>query len=131
VPLGLLQINRRVFERCFGETTHGTREFFQFKHRLLEFLVTEMDFTGFTIEASFSACQPINDYVHYGRGDWESALTGQWYTVWNTEEVAALIDWMRVYNQTVPDEKKVRFSGVDISRDAVGRQAVLDYSRKV
>jgi hypothetical protein len=27
-----------------GEATHGTREFFQLKHRLLEFLVTEMGF---------------------------------------------------------------------------------------
>ena len=26
-----------------GEATHGTREFFQFKHRLLEFLAQEID----------------------------------------------------------------------------------------
>ena len=32
---------------ALGEATHGTREFFQLKHRLLEFLVTEMDFTTF------------------------------------------------------------------------------------
>jgi erythromycin esterase len=31
-----------------GETTHGTKEIFQLKHRLLEFLVTEMDFKTFT-----------------------------------------------------------------------------------
>jgi hypothetical protein len=28
-----------------GETTHGTREFFQFKHRLFEFLAIKMGFT--------------------------------------------------------------------------------------
>ena len=27
-----------------GEATHGTREFFQMKHRMLEYLVTELDF---------------------------------------------------------------------------------------
>jgi erythromycin esterase len=27
-----------------GEATHGTREFFQLKHRMLEFLATEMGF---------------------------------------------------------------------------------------
>ena len=27
---------------ALGEATHGTREFFQLKHRLLEFLATEM-----------------------------------------------------------------------------------------
>src|SRR5215510_12728002 len=33
-----------------GEGTHGTREFFQIKHRLLEFLVNEMGFTLFVME---------------------------------------------------------------------------------
>ncbi|MCP4659867.1 MAG: hypothetical protein GY856_31070, partial [bacterium] len=32
-----------------GEATHGTREFFQLKHRMLEFLVEEMGFTVFAI----------------------------------------------------------------------------------
>jgi erythromycin esterase len=114
-----------------GETTHGTHEFFQLKHRLVEFLVTEMDFTVFTIEASFSACLPINDYVLYGKGERASVLTGQWYVVWDTEEMAAMLDWMRAYNQGVPDEKKVRFLGVDINRNGNGRQAVLDYLHKV
>src|SRR5690349_19334939 len=44
-----------------GEDTHGTREFFQFKHRMLEFLVKEMGFRVFAIEASYSACENIND----------------------------------------------------------------------
>ena len=28
--------------------------------------------------------------------------------------MAALIDWMRAYNATVSDEKKVRFHGMDV-----------------
>ncbi|MCH7872711.1 MAG: erythromycin esterase family protein [Planctomycetes bacterium] len=32
-----------------GEATHGTREFFQLKHRMVEFLVEEMGFTIFAI----------------------------------------------------------------------------------
>src|SRR5215469_6257286 len=35
-----------------GEATHGTREFFQLKHRMLELLATEMGFTIFSIEAN-------------------------------------------------------------------------------
>jgi erythromycin esterase len=38
-----------------GEATHRTREFFQLKHRLLEFLVTEMGFSVLAMEASASA----------------------------------------------------------------------------
>ena len=114
-----------------GEATHGTREFFQFKHRLLEFLVTEMDFTAFAIEASYAACQPINDYVLHGKGDRATALTGQGYVPWDTEELAEMVDWLRMYNQRVPDEKKVQFYGVDLWRNDLGRQAILNYLRRV
>lgn len=48
-----------------GEATHGTREFFQIKHRLLEFLVTEMGFTGFALEAPYYASQPISNINKY------------------------------------------------------------------
>jgi erythromycin esterase len=113
-----------------GETTHGTREFFQFKHRLLEFLVTEMDFTTFAIEASYTACQPINDYVLYGAGDLASVVTGQGYVPWDMEEFVSMVSWMRARNQHMPEDQKVRFVGVDLWRNDAGRQAVLDYLRK-
>ena len=37
---------------ALGEATHGTREIFQMKHRLLEYLVKEKGFTVFAIEAN-------------------------------------------------------------------------------
>jgi hypothetical protein len=57
-----------------GEATHGTREFFQFKHRMLEFLVTELHFNGFAIESSYSGCQAINECILHGTGDLDSAF---------------------------------------------------------
>ena len=114
-----------------GETTHGTREFFQIKHRLLEFLVTEMAFTAFVLEASYAACQPINEYVLHGRGDRATVLTGQGYIPWDTEEFSEMLDWLRAYNQGVPDEKKVSFHGVDLWRNEIGRKAVLAYLCKI
>src|SRR5262245_15496561 len=35
-----------------GEATHGSREIFQLKHRMMEFLATQMGFSIFSIEAS-------------------------------------------------------------------------------
>src|SRR5215218_1657068 len=78
-----------------GEATHGTREFFQIRHRLLEFLVTELNFTDFILESSYAACQPINTYILTGKGDRATVLTGQGYTPWDTEEFSAMLDWMR------------------------------------
>lgn len=114
-----------------GEATHGTREFQQVKHRLLEFLVTEMDFTAFAMEAAYSDTQPINGFVLHGQGNRAAALTGQGYVAWDTEEFSRMLDWVRAHNQTVPDEKKVRFYGFDMHRNAVGRREVVAYLGRV
>ena len=114
-----------------GEATHGTHEFFEIKRRLVEFLVTQMNFTAFALESSFSDCEPINDYILTGKGDRATALTNQNYTAWDTEEFSAMLDWMRDYNQKVPDEKKVRFYGLDIlSLQKVGREKARVYFQK-
>jgi erythromycin esterase len=114
-----------------GETTHGTREIFQFKHRLVEYLVTEMNFTVFALEASFAACKLINEYVLYNKGDRAAVLTGQGYIPWDTEEFSTMVDWMRTYNQSVADERKVKFYGLDVWRNDIGRRAVLEFLQKV
>lgn len=113
-----------------GESTHGTREFFQVKHRLLEFLVVRLGFTAFALEAAYSDAQPITDYILGREGDRERALTGQGYVAWDTEEFAAMLDWLRAYNQTVPEERKVRFYGLDLFHNEVGRQKILDFLRE-
>jgi erythromycin esterase len=96
-----------------GETSHGSKEIFQMKHRMLEFLVKEMGFIIFAIEASNIGCRPINDYVLYGKGTSREALTAQGFWIWNTEEVIDMIEWMRNYNLSVPEHKKVKFIGID------------------
>ena len=114
-----------------GEATHGTHEFYKMKGRLVEFLVTQMGFTAFAIESSFSDCEPINDYLLTGKGDRATGLTNQNYTAWDNDEFSAMLDWMRKYNQKVPDEKKVRFYGLDIlSLQKVGREKARTYFQK-
>src|ERR1700731_2659437 len=79
---------------AMGEATHGTREFFQLKHRMLEFLVGRMGFTVFGIEANWPESLAVNDYVLNGNGDPAQALAGLYFWTWNTEEVLDLILWM-------------------------------------
>lgn len=112
-----------------GEATHGSREFFQLKHRMLELLVTEMGFTSFAIEASFPEALRVNEYVLTGKGDPEAALTGMRFWTWDTEEVLALIRWMRRYNE---DHKaKLKFYGFDMQSPPGPVGALVDYIRKV
>lgn len=96
-----------------GEATHGTREFFLLKHRLLEFLVEELGFTVLAMEASAAAAMAVNDYVLDGRGDAGQALERLRFWTWNTREMLAVIEWLRVRNAGLPEAKKVRFVGID------------------
>jgi erythromycin esterase len=121
--------NARVV--ALGEATHGTREFFQLKHRMLEFLVSEMGFTVFAIEATMPEAFDINEYVLTGRGDPAKALSGLYFWTWDTEEVLAMIEWMRRYNADPKHTKKVKFYGFDMQSAARAAKVTLAYLRKV
>src|SRR5687767_7134593 len=58
---------KRIFQGVriigLGEATHGTLEFFVFKHRLLEFLIKEMNVRVLAIETGYSSTAQINDYI--------------------------------------------------------------------
>ena len=110
-----------------GESAHGVHEFTTLKHRLIEWLVSELDFTAIALESSSSACRPINDYVLRGEGDPAAALTGQGYLAWDCEEFLALLRWLRQHNETVDDDRKVAFYGVDNGFNEIGRQTITDY----
>ncbi len=114
-----------------GEATHGTREFFQLKHRMFEYLVSELGFTVFGIEANFTEAFAVDHYILTGEGDPARALAGLHFWTWNTEEVLALIQWMRAYNADPVHVRKLRFYGVDSQISVGPAQAVLDYLAQV
>ena len=116
---------------ALGEATHGTREFFQLKHRLLEFLVTELGFTTFAIEANWPESLAVNDYVLHGRGDPAEVLAGLHFWTWNTEEVLDQIRWMRQYNADAAHERKVTFAGFDAQYTALAAAATVKYLTRV
>lgn len=103
--------NRRVIG--LGEATHGTREIFQLKHRIIRFLVEELDLELVGLEANFSETLAINDYIVREEGDPRKALEGVYFWTWYTEEVLALIEWLRAINRDRPAEDRVRFYGFD------------------
>ncbi|MFF0447944.1 erythromycin esterase family protein [Streptomyces sp. NPDC004609] len=112
-----------------GESTHGTGEFFRLKHRLLEFLVTELGFTTLAMEASASAGAAVDAYVRHGTGDAVRVLTGLGFWTWRTHEVLAMIEWMRAYNRGRPEARRIRFVGVDPQRCGDSIEALDAYLR--
>ena len=110
-----------------GESSHGTSEFFRMKHRMLEFLVKEMGYNSFYIEASMARCRYINNYVLHGKGNLDTATVIQGFTTWRVEEVRNMIEWIRKYNQDKPMEKKVKFMGYDLQINDVGWKALKQF----
>src|SRR5690242_13791015 len=108
-----------------GEDTQGTRDFFQLKHRMLEFLATEMGFTIFSIEANMPEAYRLNDYVLTGKGDPAALLKGMYFWTWNTEEVLDMIKWMRAFNES--GKGKVEFTGFDMQTPDVAMKIVRDF----
>ncbi|MFL6195859.1 MAG: erythromycin esterase family protein [Thermoanaerobaculia bacterium] len=108
-----------------GEQTHGTREFFQMKHRLLEFLASEMGFTLFSIEANMPEAYRLNEYVLTGQGNPRDLLKGMYFWTWNTQEVLDMIEWMRRFNQS--GKGRVQFTGFDMQYVVVSNRVVRDF----
>lgn len=101
-----------------GEATHGTREFFQMKDRLLRYMVTEMDLKVFAWEAYFGETLAIDEYIRTGTGNPKQALNSV-FGFWNTESVLTMVEWLRSYNKGKSKQDKVRFYGFD-NQSAIG-----------
>ncbi len=127
-PYGDLQPLRETLRDVrivgLGESTHGTREFFLLKHRLLEFLVREMGYRALEMEASESAALAVDAYVGGAPGDAARLVSRLDFWTWRTQEILAMVEWMREYSRTVPAAERVRYIGIDPQRCADSAAAV-------
>ncbi|HEY1494930.1 MAG TPA: erythromycin esterase family protein, partial [Candidatus Solibacter sp.] len=107
-----------------GEATHGSREFFQLKHRMVEFLATQMGFTIFSIEANMPEAYKLNDFVLNGNGDPAKLIKGMYFWTWDTQEVLDMVLWMREFNKS--GKGRIEFTGFDMQTPTVALQIVRD-----
>ncbi|MGH7556138.1 MAG: erythromycin esterase family protein [Longimicrobiales bacterium] len=112
---------------ALGEATHGTREIFQMKHRLLEYPVEEKGFTVFAIEANWPESQSLDRYVKTGEGDPKAGLREMYFWTWQTEEVLAMVEWMRAYNKDAGKRPKLSFTSFDMQTYKVALGRVVEY----
>src|SRR5271170_5625628 len=125
-PLKNVVGNARIVE--LGEATHGTREFFQLKHRMVEFLASQKGFTIFSIEANMPEAYRVNDFVLNGNGDPKELLKGMYFWTWNTQEVLDMILWMRAFNSS--GKGRIEFLGFDMQFPKVAAENVRTFVAK-
>ena len=102
-----------------GEATHGTREFFQVKDRVVRYLVDRLGFDAVVFEGDLGPAAAIDAYVRGGPGDPEALVGGFGLWPWDTEEVAALVRGLRDRGGAA------RFYGADVQYPFLQADAVV------
>ncbi len=109
-----------------GEATHGNREFQTVKRDVLEKVVTEGDGRCICFEMSVGDAAMLNDALHDKDADLKEAVGKQSYPIYDTEEIAGLLQWMREYNEGLPYDETLMFYGVDIQGGYTGIRYLQD-----
>jgi len=114
-----------------GEATHGTKEFFQLKHRIFKYLVENHGFKIFAFECDMGESYYVDNFVTIGEGDIDDIMKNiMHFWTWRTEEVKELLLWMREYNEYKSDEDKIHFIGVDCQSITYQADIIINYFDK-
>ena len=103
-----------------GEASHGTHEFYIWRTDITKKLVVEKGFNFIGVEGDWPDCYKINRYVKGyadAGNDIQAILKSfdRWPTwMWANWEIAALAEWLREFNKSLPNDRKVGFYGLDV-----------------
>lgn len=110
-----------------GEATHGTAQFTRLRRIVLEYMVTELGCRLFALETNYPETLALDAYVVDGEGDPEDALERLNIWVWQTEEMADLLRWLREFNGNRPDGDQVRIRGFDAQYVEKAARAIRNF----
>jgi erythromycin esterase len=126
--------NRQIV--MLGEASHGTHEYYTWRTAISKKLIQEKQFQFIAVEGDWPDCYRINRYVK-GYKDAGTDIVkvlqsfDRWPTwMWANWEVAALAEWLREYNQSLPMGEKVGFYGLDVYSLWDSMKVMMDYLDK-
>ncbi|WP_340075989.1 erythromycin esterase family protein [Leptobacterium sp. I13] len=97
---------------ALGEASHGSKEIFKMKHRIIKYLKEHMGFDIFSIEANMPESYMLNNYIVQNQGKPKELIKGMYFWTWNTQETLDMVNWMNEYN--LDHEEKILFTGFDM-----------------
>ena len=103
-----------------GEASHGTADYYTWRTEISRRLITEKGFSFIAVEGDWPDCYRVNRYVKGLSEAGESAREvlhtfERWPTwMWANEEIVALTEWLRGHNESLPEEEKAGFYGLDV-----------------
>jgi erythromycin esterase-like protein len=119
-----------------GEASHGTSEYYSWRHRISERLIREKGFTFIAVEGDWPDCYEVNRDIRGldGREDPPREVLKvfeRWPTwMWANEEVASLVASLKKINDARRPADRVGFYGLDVYSLWDSLHAVLGYARR-
>ena len=119
-----------------GEASHGTHEYYIWRDSISRRLISEKSFSFIAVEGDFASLYELNRYVKDMPGAASSArevlmgLTRWPLWMWGNQEVEGLAEWLRAYNDPLPQEQKVGFYGMDVYDEWTSKDVVLETLQK-
>lgn len=116
---------------ALGEATHGNKELQKLKKEVFQVLLENEECRVFALEADFGGAYRVNEYIHGGAGTAQEAAAELGFGLYRTDEMADLIEWLRMYNETVKENEQICFYGFDMQRYDNNKEILLSYLSKV
>lgn len=120
-----------------GEASHGTSDYYTWRHAISRRLVEEKGFNFIAVEGDWPDCYAVNRYVK-GAGEGGASARQvlrafeRWPTwMWANEETAALAEWLRAHNEGTEPGRRVGFYGLDVYSLYDSMDAVIRYLETV
>jgi len=115
-----------------GEGSHGTHEYYVWRDKISRQLIEKHNFNFIAVEGDFASLYQLNRYVKNIVGAESSAKEvllklDRWPTwMWSNEEVEDLAEWLRNYNDSLPQNDKIGFYGMDVYDEWHSKKMVLE-----
>jgi len=99
-----------------GESSHGTKEFYEAKTEIIKGLIEKGNFRTIFIETDYASLIYLNQML---QGKKDTSLYKRFgqkgiYTIYKTQEVYQLFDYVRQYNSHHEEAQKVSIIGLDM-----------------
>lgn len=130
MPVETLPIPETAQIVGLGEASHGNAPFQELKLTVFQRLVREYGFRAFALELDFGEGLMVNDYIQGGAGTAKEIAMRLSFSIYHTEQIAELIEWMRTYNAAAAPEDKLRFYGFDMQNTMESARRVIGFCEK-
>ena len=116
-----------------GEATHGTSEFYRGRGAITRRLIEKHGFNIVALEADWPDVARIDRYVRHRAPEPSREEIFRRFPewMWRNEEFREFVDWLREYNEVLPDARRVELRGLDVYSLGASIDAVLRYLDRV